>query len=131
MATLTALAMLVTVASVDGAGVAVGEPTPTPALEETTDATAEPEAVPVAPERDWVDRVMDCLSWAESRNVPTAVNPRSGASGLFQFLLSTWMTTPQGRAGYSRFDPVASREATRWMIGQGRGREWSTWWMCA
>jgi hypothetical protein len=131
MATLTALAMLVTVASVDGAGVAPAESTEVPSVLVAQETVDEPEAIPVAPARDWVDNVMDCLSWAESRNVPTAVNPRSGASGLFQFLLSTWMTTPQGRAGYSRFDPVASREATRWMIGQGRGREWSTWWMCA
>jgi hypothetical protein len=128
MATLTALAMLVTVASVDGAGVTPAAATATPALEEAPEAAPEPDVVPA---RDWIDNVMDCLSWAESRNVPTAVNPRSGASGLFQFLLSTWMTTPQGRAGYSRFDPVASREATRWMINAGRGREWSTWYLCA
>jgi hypothetical protein len=131
MATLTALAMLVTVASVDGAGVAPAAAVAMPAVEDAPDAVPEAEVAPEPAPRDWVDRVMDCLSWAESRNVSTAVNPRSGASGLFQFLLSTWMTTPQGRAGYSRFDPVASREATRWMIGQGRGREWSTWWMCA
>jgi hypothetical protein len=131
MATLTALAMLVTVASVDGAGVAPAAAVAMPAVEDAPDEAPELEVAVEPVQRDWVDRVMDCLAWAESRNVPTAVNPRSGASGLFQFLLSTWMTTPQGRAGYSRFDPVASREATRWMIGQNRGREWSTWWMCA
>lgn len=31
-----------------------------------------------------------CVAWRESRDTPTAVNPSSGAGGLFQFLPSTW-----------------------------------------
>lgn len=124
MATLTALAMLVTVASVDGAGVAPAAAVAMPAVEDAPDAVPETEVAPEPVQRDWVDRVMDCLSWSESRNVPTAVNPRSGAGGLFQFLPTTWNSTPQGRAGLSPFDPVAARAAARWMIEQGRIREW-------
>jgi hypothetical protein len=52
-----------------------------------------------------------------------AVNPRSGASGLGQFLRSTWITTPQGRAGLSVFDPWANHAAVVYMIEAGRARE--------
>ncbi|HKD00457.1 MAG TPA: transglycosylase SLT domain-containing protein [Methylomirabilota bacterium] len=81
--------------------------------------------------RDPVDDLVDCLAWQESRGDPQAYNPRSGAAGLLQFLLGTWYTTPQGRAGLSRYDPTAARLAARWMIAQGRLREWSTWRLCA
>lgn len=80
--------------------------------------------------RDATDDVLDCLSWQEARDDPQAYNPRSGAAGLFQFLFSTWMTTPQGRAGLSRYDPGAARSAARWMIAEGRLHEWSTWRYC-
>jgi hypothetical protein len=73
-----------------------------------------------------LDALVDCVIWRESRGNPNAVNPRSGASGLGQFLASTWRTTPQGRAGYSVFDPIANRAAVRWMIEVGRGREFVT-----
>ena len=85
----------------------------------------------VAVQHDWEDDVVECLAWAESRDTPSAYNPRSGAAGPLQFLYGTWMTTPQGKAGYSRYDPYASRQAARWMIDAGRLHEWSTWRMCA
>lgn len=85
----------------------------------------------VAQVRDRVDDVLDCLSWQESRDDPSAYNRRSGAAGQFQFLYGTWMTTPQGRAGLSRYDPWAARAAARWMINAGRLHEWSTWLFCA
>jgi Transglycosylase SLT domain len=50
-----------------------------------------------------------------------ARNP-SGASGLYQFLPSTWRSTPFGR--YSIFDPYASALAAGWMHARGRGGEW-------
>lgn len=73
-----------------------------------------------------LERRADCVIWRESRGYAGAVNPRSGASGLGQFLPSTWRTTPQGRAGYSVFDPVANRQAVIWMLTVGRGREFAT-----
>jgi hypothetical protein len=38
--------------------------------------------------------------------------------------LSTWRTTPQGRAGLSAYDPVAATAAANWMLSVGRAREW-------
>ena len=92
------------------------------------DAADEPA---IGHQTDWVDDVVECLAWEESRDTPSAYNARSGAAGSLQFLYGTWMTTPQGRAGYSRYDPYASRQAARWMINAGRLHEWSTWRMCA
>ena len=55
---------------------------------------------------------------------PYAKNRSSSASGLFQFLTSTWATTPYGR--YSIFDPYANALAAAWMHSPavGRGNEW-------
>jgi Transglycosylase SLT domain len=83
------------------------------------------------PPRDALDTLVDCLAWHESRGFAGAYNRRSGASGLLQFLPSTFATTPQGKAGLSVFDPAAARAAAKWMIGQGRLHEWVTWRMCA
>jgi len=69
-------------------------------------------------------RRIECLVHYESGGSPTAVNRSSGAAGLGQFLLSTWLSTPQGKAGLSRFDPVAARAAMAWMLANGRAREW-------
>jgi hypothetical protein len=67
--------------------------------------------------------LVECIIAHESRGYAFAVNPRSGAAGLGQFLRSTWLSTPQGRAGYSVFDPVANRAAIAWMLAVGRGGE--------
>lgn len=71
-----------------------------------------------------VERRLDCISWYESKHTPSARNRSSGAAGQYQFLPSTFATTPQGKAGLSPYDPVAARAAARWMIAQGRVREW-------
>lgn len=92
---------------------------------------AQPEVVIAPPARDWVDRILDCLARYESQNSPSAYNRSSGASGLLQFLPSTWRSTPQGRAGLSIWDASAQRAAGRYMILAGRGREWTTWRLCA
>jgi hypothetical protein len=54
---------------------------------------------------------------------PTAKNRSSDASGLFQFLGSTWDSTPYGR--FSVWSPYANALAAGWMHQQGRGGEWS------
>jgi len=74
--------------------------------------------------------VAECIIRAESHGNPGAVNPRSGAAGLGQFLPTTWASTPQGRAGLSVFDPVANRAAVNWMLSVGRGAEFVTIWGC-
>lgn len=58
----------------------------------------------------------------ESHLWPYARNASSGASGLFQFLPSTWRSTPFG--GFSIFDPFAQALAAGWMHARGRGSEW-------
>jgi hypothetical protein len=65
-----------------------------------------------------------CIRRIESHNDPNATNRYSGAMGLYQFLPSTWRTTPQGRAGLSAYDPVAATAAAEWMLSVGRAREW-------
>ena len=75
-------------------------------------------------------RVMHC----ESRGNPDAVNPTSDASGLFQFLDTTWAwVTPQiGLQGRSRFDAEANVAAAWWLVdytirtGHPRGT-WAHW----
>ena len=57
----------------------------------------------------------------ESHLYRYAHNP-SGASGLFQFLPSTWRSTPFG--GFSVYDPYANALAAGWMHVRGRGGEW-------
>jgi hypothetical protein len=47
----------------------------------------------------------------------------SGASGLFQFLGSTWRSTPFAR--FSVWSPYANALAAGWMHAEGRGGEWS------
>ena len=46
-----------------------------------------------------------CVAFRESRNDPTAVNPSSGAGGLFQFLPSTWANL--GEPGLPEDAPVS------------------------
>lgn len=58
----------------------------------------------------------------ESELTPTAVNPRTGDSGLFQFNPDTWQTTPYRRSDI--FDPRASAYAAGWMWSVGRRNEW-------
>jgi hypothetical protein len=57
----------------------------------------------------------------ESGLWPFARNP-SGASGLFQFLPSTWDSTPFRR--HSIWDPWAQALAASWMHSHLRGGEW-------
>ena len=70
-------------------------------------------------------RRMDCVISRESKWTPSATNPRSGAAGLAQFLLSTWLTTPPGRAGASRYDPYANIDGAAWLATHGGWRHWT------
>ena len=67
------------------------------------------------------------VAWCESRYNPYAVNARSGASGLFQFMPATWAANSV-RAGYSGasvFDPVASANVAAYMFRNGQAWQWS------
>ncbi|MGH7911601.1 MAG: transglycosylase SLT domain-containing protein [Candidatus Dormibacteraceae bacterium] len=70
-----------------------------------------------------------CIAEHESGDDPNAQNP-SGASGLFQFMPSTFAATPQGQAGESIWDPTANAEAAAWKYSQGGQSAWSTNGMC-
>lgn len=54
---------------------------------------------------------------------PRAYNGSSGAAGLFQFLGSTWRSTPYAR--FSVWSPYANALAAGWMHDHGRGGEWA------
>ena len=63
-------------------------------------------------------RVARCESLLD----PNAVNP-AGSYGLFQFIPSTWASTPY--AAYDIFDPWANANAAGWMWSEGRRGEWT------
>jgi hypothetical protein len=83
------------------------------------------------PER--VDEALAIIH-CESKGDPTAVNPYSGASGLFQFLSGTWewASAEAGWAGASVFDPEANIASAAWLVqtsidtGHPRG-PWGHW----
>ncbi|CAN5816683.1 hypothetical protein BH23ACT4_BH23ACT4_05610 [soil metagenome] len=60
------------------------------------------------------------IMWCESRGDPDAYNPYSGASGLFQFIPSTWASASvsAGYSGASVFDPVANTASAAWLAGE-------------
>lgn len=68
---------------------------------------------------------MDCVIQRESRWTPGAQNPHSTAGGLAQILLSTWLSTPQGQRGESRFNPYANIDGAAWLVTAGGG--WRHW----
>jgi len=70
----------------------------------------------------WALRVAKC----ESNYNPMAVNRSSGASGLFQFLPSSWANTPQGKAGQSVFDAAANAAGAAWYYN-ATGRTGGPW----
>jgi uncharacterized protein YabE (DUF348 family) len=67
------------------------------------------------------------VAYCESRFNPGAYNASSGASGLFQFIPSTWAANSlrAGYAGASVFDPVASANVAAWMFARGQAGQWS------
>lgn len=66
------------------------------------------------------------VAYCESHYNPYAVNASSGASGLFQFLPSTWsfQSPKAGYGGASPFDPVANANTAAMMFGRGQASQW-------
>jgi hypothetical protein len=60
------------------------------------------------------------IMWCESRGDTEAYNPYSGASGLFQFIPSTWASASAsaGYPGASAFEPVANTASAAWLAGE-------------
>jgi septal ring factor EnvC (AmiA/AmiB activator) len=75
-------------------------------------------------------RIIDC----ESNGDPDALNPYSGAAGLFQFLSSTWQSTspPAGFGGASVFDPEANIGSAAWLANRYEQLGYYYWhpWNC-
>ena len=69
--------------------------------------------------QQWALRVAKC----ESGYNPNAVNRSSGASGLFQFLPSTWASLPQHNQ--SVFNPVANAQAAAVLYQRSGPNQWS------
>ena len=75
-------------------------------------------------------RILNC----ESNGDPSAYNPYSGASGLFQFIPSTWATTAH-KAGYpdaSPFEPEANTASAAWLANRYQQLNLPYWmaWSC-
>ncbi len=68
------------------------------------------------------------IAWCESSFNPAAVNPASGASGLFQHLPEYWAERSTGaeRPGGSIFDPDTNAAVAAWMLYSLPGG-WSHW----
>ena len=62
------------------------------------------------------------VAYCESRYHPNSVNTSSGASGLFQFLPSTWAFTPEHAS--SPFDPAANAQAAAWLYSRDGPSQW-------
>ncbi len=75
-------------------------------------------------------KIMQC----ESGGNPNAVNPYSGASGLYQFLPTTWAvaSVKAGVGDRSVFDGEANIIAAAWLAGYYESRGYSPWqpWAC-
>jgi hypothetical protein len=69
------------------------------------------------------ENAMVRVARCESVLDPCAVNRSGPYYGLFQYLKSTWKTTPYGDRDI--FDPEAQALATGWMWKQGRKNEWA------
>jgi hypothetical protein len=91
------------------------------AVPELIDQAAAYEGIP------WAAPALKRIAWCESRWFPGAYNRRSGASGLFQFIPSTWAYASRmaGFAGESPFAPVANVFSAAWLYRVGGPRHWS------
>ena len=70
-----------------------------------------------------------CVIAHESSGDPQAVNSSSGAGGLYQFLPSTWASTPEGAAypGGAQTAPKSVQDAAfRWEYRRYGSAPWST-----
>ena len=71
---------------------------------------------------------MHRIARCESGYLPAAFNRWSGASGVYQFLASTWRwaSAQAGFGGESVFDPYANIYTAAWAMSRGF---WG-WWVC-
>ena len=80
-------------------------------------------AIDTAADRYGVSRsTMECLAFKESSLNPSAVNPTSGAAGLFQYVTRDDGTTAMADTPYpdEPFDPMYASLATAWYLSHER-----------
>lgn len=66
-----------------------------------------------------------CIAWRESGYNQFSKNKSSSASGVFQYLNSTWRATDEGKAGHSVFDADANvKAAVKYMASRGNAQPW-------
>lgn len=66
------------------------------------------------------------VGYCESFLQPYAVGDNGNSVGPFQFWTwGIWSSTPQARAGYSRYDPEANVAAAAWSFAHGYAPHWS------
>jgi hypothetical protein len=68
-------------------------------------------------------KAMERVARCESTLDPCAYSKAGPYFGLYQFLKSTWKTTPYGDKNI--YDPKAQAYAAGWMWKQGRKNEWA------
>lgn len=73
---------------------------------------------------EWAALALAQTEWCESRGRDWVVGA-SGELGRFQFLVSTWATTPY--AAHSPQNPEAATFAAAWMVSVGRQYEFTCW----
>lgn len=67
-----------------------------------------------------------CIAKKESGFNPNSKNKSSSASGVFQYLSSTWRSTDEGKAGLSVFDAESNiRAAVKYMSSRGNAKPWT------
>jgi hypothetical protein len=72
-----------------------------------------------------------CVARLESGFNQFSKNKTSTASGVFQYLASTWQATDEGKLGYSVFDAAANvRAAVKYMAIHKSVRPWVVWPNC-
>ena len=109
-------------------------PSPTPTPRPTPSPTPPPSGLTVqeliaqdfAPQGQTVVMQAMCVARLESGFNPDAYNPASGASGVFQFIPSTWsaLAPAAGWGGASVFDADANVGVAAWTVDQ---YGWSNW----
>lgn len=66
-----------------------------------------------------------CIAFYESGYNQFSKNKRSTASGVFQYIRSTWNSTDEGKAGYSVFDADANvKAAVKYMAVHKNTKPW-------
>ena len=114
-------------------GAAVGSPTPSPLPSPTPPSSAPGREVVTQVIREGfaslgtaTTRIALCVAEAESGFDPRAVNPSTGAAGVFQFLPSTWESLSElaGRTGASVFDVRANVAVAAWTVARYGWHPW-------